>query len=98
MARLNEQQRTELRQRAEELARLPYSITIDPDECDGRLCYVARHPELAGCMAQGWTPEEAVLALREARQLCIASYLEYGQAVPPPHAAGHLQELARLAA
>ncbi len=65
--------------------RLPYAVVITVDECGDRRCYVAYHPELRGCMAQGYSPEEAVADLKLAREDYIASLLEDGLPVPPPH-------------
>src|SRR5687768_3060734 len=64
--------------------RLPYAINIQADECDGELCYMASHPELFGCMAQGSTPEEAIRNLEGARHDYISALLEEGIAVPVP--------------
>jgi predicted RNase H-like HicB family nuclease len=67
---------------------LPYSVEISPEKYeDGRACYVARHPELPGCMSHGDTVEEAVASLREARELYIASLIDDGLEVPEPAAA-----------
>ena len=73
--------------RADEIAyyvKLPYAIDIKADECGGQVCYIAEHPELYGCMAQGDTPGEAVRNLREAREEYIAALLEAGVEVPQP--------------
>jgi len=51
---------------------------------DGLPCYVAWHPEMAGCMAQGITPEEAEMNLVEARELVISHYKEQGLFIPKP--------------
>ena len=90
--------KTKRQQRVAELSRLPYAIEVEADECDAKLCYVARHPELPGCMAQGWTPQEAVAELQEARELYIVGLLEHGLDVPRPQVSRRLQRLAKLAA
>ena len=70
------------------LMRLPYAVEVVPDTTtDGEPCYLARHPELPGCMAHGDTAEEAVANLGEARRLYIATLLEHKQEVPLPSAA-----------
>jgi antitoxin HicB len=70
---------------------LPYRLEVfaERDE-DGDLFYVAHHPELRGCLAQGRTPEEAVASLREARELYLQSLIEDGLEVPLPRL-GHEQ-------
>lgn len=68
----------------EEYISLPYAITIDEDSCDGKLCFMARHPELRGCKAQGWTPQEALANLRVARKEYLEALLEWGDEIPLP--------------
>lgn len=63
---------------------LRYAIEIKPDECGDTPCYMAYHPELRGCMAQGDTPEEALANLIEARSEYIALLLSRGVAAPLP--------------
>jgi predicted RNase H-like HicB family nuclease len=63
---------------------LPYAVQIVPDECDGQRCYMAKHPELRGCMAQGWDPEEALANLDEARRDYLTTLVEMGLEVPLP--------------
>ncbi len=63
----------------------PYKIILAPDvRSDGTQCFVARHPELPGCMSDGDTREEAIKNLRDARELYIQSLIEDGMEVPPP--------------
>ena len=70
---------------AEQLARKPYTIIVTHDETtDGNEIYLASHPELAGCMAQGKTMQEAIDDLALARVDYIASLLEDGLTVPGP--------------
>ena len=66
---------------------LPYRIEIEPAQLeDGSWVYMASHPEVAGAMSQGSTPEDGVRLLREARQLVIERHLEHGLDVPLPAA------------
>lgn len=51
---------------------------------DGTPIYVAKHPELRGCMAQASTPEEAVAELREVREAFLAVMIDAGVPVPAP--------------
>ncbi len=62
---------------------LPYRIEIYPGRAGGRIVFVARHPELVGCMSHGDTPEEALESLREARELYIRTALG-GVELPRP--------------
>lgn len=74
----------------EEYMKLEYNVIITPEECtDGTLCYRAEHPQLTGCMSHGFTPEEALRNLIEAKRLYIETLLEKGLDVPlPVHATG----------
>ena len=63
---------------------IEYETSIVPDTCGTARCYLARKPDLPGCMSQGDTPEEAVDNLRDARELYIRSLLEDGLDVPLP--------------
>jgi predicted RNase H-like HicB family nuclease len=62
----------------------PYETTVEVADCDGRPCYLARNPELRGCMSHGATPEEAVKNLSEARELYLRTLLENGVRPPLP--------------
>jgi predicted RNase H-like HicB family nuclease len=75
----------EVWERAEELAARPYSITIEQDTLsNGQVVFLARHPELPGCKAQGNTIDEAKKSLDEARVDYIYALLESGLEVPAP--------------
>ncbi len=69
---------------AKALAKGAYSYVVQYEEVDGAPRYVASHPELPGCMAQGTTPAEALDALEEAREMVITHLLENGLHVPEP--------------
>ncbi len=59
-------------ERALALAYRPYQIDVFEDELStGGKVFVAQHPELPGCHAQGYTPFEAVNDLA----FCRADYL-----------------------
>lgn len=73
--------------RLEAALALPYGIEVVPDvSTEGEICYVARHPELPGCMSHGSTPEEATANLEEARELYLRTMLEDGLEPPRPAA------------
>jgi predicted RNase H-like HicB family nuclease len=50
---------------------------------EGTEFYVARQPDLPGCMAQGSTPDEALASLEEARDLCLTVMSEERLPLPP---------------
>ncbi|KKK62912.1 hypothetical protein LCGC14_2999580 [marine sediment metagenome] len=69
--------------RLEDYMKLPYSITVVPDQTtEGSLCYVASHPELPGCMSHGDNPEEAISNLSKAKELYIKTLLRKGESIP----------------
>jgi predicted RNase H-like HicB family nuclease len=71
--------------RAQLYAALPYAVEVTPDvTTDGAPCYVARYPELPGCVSHGATPEEALSNLEESREFFIAAMLEDGYEPPVP--------------
>jgi predicted RNase H-like HicB family nuclease len=51
---------------------------------DGRLVYMASHPELRRCRAQGDTSEEALEFLSEVYQDYMEHLQEYGLPIPRP--------------
>lgn len=67
-----------------EYVALNYETVVVPDRCGGAPCFLARHPELPGCMSQGDTLEEAVENLQDARELYIRTLLEDGLEIPLP--------------
>jgi predicted RNase H-like HicB family nuclease len=73
---------------ADQLARflaLEYQVTIEQIDCgEAGPCYLARHPELRGCMSHGATPEEARANLDEARALYLSTLIENGVTPPLP--------------
>ena len=73
---------TEKREEAERMAMQPYSVAIIHDVTDrGEDYYIAKNPELDGCMAHGKTPEIAFDNLSEARvdyiQVCLLSSISF---------------------
>lgn len=69
---------------AKRFARLSYRIQIEADECGGEPCFVARHPELRGCMADGRTEEEAIINLNQVREEFIQVLLDADAEIPVP--------------
>ena len=70
---------------AYQLANRPYTIHMAQDGLShGKVCWVAEHPELDGCMTQGDTKGEAQWSLNDARLVWIQACLDDGLAIPPP--------------
>ena len=61
------------------------TIVWRADTTDGDYIYLARHPELPGCCAQGDTPEAARSALDEVREMYLAHLAAHK--LPAPEAA-----------
>ena len=67
-------------------AKLAYKVDIKTEESDGEVYFVATHPDLEGCIADGETEVEAVANLNDARYDYIMALLEWGDSVPLPKA------------
>ena len=75
-----------IQEKAIELSQLGYTVELLRDKTtDGDYIYLARNPELEGCMAQGLTEEEALQNLEEVRVEHIEHLLEYKFPVPTPN-------------
>jgi predicted RNase H-like HicB family nuclease len=59
-----------------------YHINVFYSEEDGG--YIADIPDLEACSAFGATPEEAVAAVKEAKQAWLNAAREEGRAIPRP--------------
>jgi predicted RNase H-like HicB family nuclease len=66
------------------VSKLEYAIVIEPlsDEDGGG--YLARVPELAGCMSDGETPEDAATNVQDAIKAWIEAAQDLGHEVPVP--------------
>ena len=75
-----------IQEKAIELSKLPYTIELLRDKTtDDEYIYLARNPELEGCMAQGLTEQEALDNLAEVRVEHIEHLLEHHLNVPIPN-------------
>ena len=73
-----------IEERVEHYADLPYLTVIEKwDDGDGPY-YVARVPELPGCLIHGDTPEEALHDIEGAKRDWFKTSLELGHHIPPP--------------
>jgi len=78
---------TDFHTQALQLASQNWDMVIEPDTLsNGQHVYVARNPELPGCMTQVNDISEAFAMLKDARILYLASLLEDGQPIPKTRA------------
>ena len=63
---------------------LPYHVEVRSEHEGGRSRWRATVPELAGCAAQGSTPDEALAQVRTAMESWIASALAERREIPVP--------------
>ena len=59
-----------------------YRTQVFADRNSDGVCYVAYHPDLDGCMAQGNTVAEALDSLKEAKRDYIEFALDAGFSIP----------------
>ncbi len=63
---------------------LTYPVVLEPlDEGDGG-GFIARVPDLPGCMSDGETPEEALANVREAISDWLDEARDLGRSIPAP--------------
>lgn len=60
------------------------AVIIDDISTDGEPCFRAECLELPGCMSHGYSRDEALANLEEAKRLHIESLLELGLVIPEP--------------
>ena len=66
----------------EEYLKLPYRLEILPDAEEGG--YVARFPELPGCITVGDSLEDTVTEAMDAKKEWIRAALDSGVSIPEP--------------
>ena len=65
-------------------AAIRYRIIVEPlDQADGG-GFLATVPDLPGCMADGETPEEAVVSVQDAIAAWVEEARQTGRAIPEP--------------
>jgi antitoxin HicB len=65
---------------------LAYTVIIEPLSAEDGGGFLARVPELPGCMSDGETPEEAVTNVQDAIATWIEAADDVGRQVPSPAA------------
>ncbi len=63
---------------------LDYKIEIEPLSAADGGGYLARVPDLPGCISDGATPEEALANVSEAIENWIAAAQAWGRPIPQP--------------
>lgn len=63
---------------------LTYPIIIEPLSQEDGGGFLARVPDLPGCMSDGETPEEAVTNVQDAIAAWLEAAAEHGRRVPAP--------------
>jgi predicted RNase H-like HicB family nuclease len=64
---------------------LPWRVIIDPErQDDGRVIFVASHPDFDGVLGSGDTQEAALADLHAARRSMIEALLAAGYPIPEP--------------
>ena len=69
----------------EDYLAVPYVLTMESVEgADGEWVRRASYPELPGCVAEAYSPIDAIEQLEHLRQQRIVELLENGEVVPVP--------------
>ena len=69
----------------EEYLAVPYVLTMESvEKADGEWVRRASYPELPGCVAEAWSPVEAITELEEQRRRRIIELMEQGEPIPVP--------------
>lgn len=72
---------------------LPWRVIIDPErQDDGKIIFVASHPEFDGALGTGETPEMALADLHAARRSMVEALLAEGYPIPEPAVASSAVE------
>lgn len=71
---------------------LEYPITLQKTSDDHDTYWIAEHPDLPGCMTHGYTKEEALANLDDAKKGWIYSALSHGLRVPEPRTKSEIED------
>lgn len=66
------------------MSQLRYPVLIEPLTPEDGGGFLARAPDLPGCMSDGETPEEAIANVRDAIVAWIEAATDLGHPVPQP--------------
>ena len=66
------------------MAHLDYPIVIEPLSAEDGGGFLARAPDLPGCMSDGETPEEAAVNIQDAIAVWIEAARDLGHDIPKP--------------
>lgn len=66
------------------MTQLRYAVLIEPLSEDDGGGFLATVPDLPGCISDGETPEEAVIAVQDAILAWLESAAEMGRPIPEP--------------
>ena len=66
------------------MAHLDYPIVIEPLSAEDGGGFLARAPDLPGCMSDGETPEEAAINIQDAIVVWIEAARDLGHDIPKP--------------
>lgn len=74
------------------MAKLEYSVLIEPLSADDGGGFLATVPDLPGCASDGETPEEALINVQDAIAAWIEAAKDMGRPVPSPSPRMHAAE------
>lgn len=66
------------------MTHLAYPVVIEPLSGEDGGGFIARVPDLPGCMSDGETPEEALTNVQDAIAAWLEAAEDHGRAVPKP--------------
>lgn len=66
------------------MTRLEYPVIVEPLHPDDGGGFIARVPDLPGCMSDGETPEEAVTNVQDAIAAWLEAAEDMGRTAPEP--------------
>jgi predicted RNase H-like HicB family nuclease len=70
--------------KGQQMTALQYPVLIEPLAPEDGGGFLARVPDLPGCMSDGDTPEEAIANIQNAISVWLEAAEETGQAIPKP--------------
>src|SRR6266849_3418237 len=77
-----DRQDSQIRVTKQLLEQYPFQVRLLSEDDGGG--YLIEFPDIPGCMADGETPEEAIVNGRDALKCCLLTMREFGDPIPPP--------------